>query len=108
MRISNGSNPKHEGLWFSGSHHGADAALQEVVAPTFDSVDNFSIPIEEYLDADDNIIAIGKFNGQARATGQKLNIPVCFVCTVQKNKIVRFRSYHNTAMWLEAIGQPVH
>lgn len=99
--------PEARGLWFSGTHRGADAALKEVVAPTFDNVDNFSIPIDEYLDAGDNIITIGAFHGNAKATRQEFNIPVCFVCTVKNDKIVRFRAYHNTAMWLEAMGQPV-
>ncbi len=99
--------PEVPGLWFGGTHHGADAALEEVVKPTFSNVDNFSIKLDEYLDAGENIVVLGRFHGKARATGAELDIPACFICTVHGEKIVRFRAYHNTARWLDVIGQPV-
>ena len=35
--------PDVPGLWLSGIHRGADTALREVVKPTFDHIDDFSI-----------------------------------------------------------------
>jgi hypothetical protein len=99
--------PDVPGLWFAGKHHGAEQSLREVVMPTLDRVDDFGIAIEEFLDAGDDIVAIGKFFGKSKETGKKLDIPACFVCKVQDGKIIRFRAYHNTALWLEAIGQPI-
>ncbi|MDA8387769.1 MAG: nuclear transport factor 2 family protein [Nitrospiraceae bacterium] len=99
--------PEVRGLWFGGTHHGADAALKEVVEPTFDNVDDFNIRINQYLDAGEEIIALGGFQGKGKATGRQFEIQACFVCTVRGGKIVRFRAYHNTAQWLEALGQPV-
>ncbi len=99
--------PEVRGLWFSGTHRGAEGALKEVVAATFDNVDNFSISIDEYLDAGENVIALGTFHGNAKAAGKEFRIPACFISTVRGDKIVRFRTYHNTAMWLEVVGQPV-
>ncbi len=97
--------PEVAGLWFGGVHRGADAALEEVVKPTFQNVSNFSVAIDEYLDAGDNVVAVGRFEGTARDTGMALNIPVCFICTVRAGKIVLFRAFHNTARWLEVMGQ---
>jgi ketosteroid isomerase-like protein len=96
--------PDVPGLWFSGVHRGADAALKEVVKPTFEYVDDFSIKADEYLDAGDVIITIGRFLGKGKKTGKKLDIPACFVCTVRGGKIIRFRAYHNTALWLDVVG----
>jgi ketosteroid isomerase-like protein len=91
-------------LWFTGIHRGADAALREVVEPTFKYVDDFSIMVDEYIDAGDEIIVLGKFLGRGKKTGKNLAIPACFVCRVQNGKIIRFRAYHNTALWLEVLG----
>ena len=99
--------PEARGLWFSGAHHGADAALREVVEPTFEYVEDFGIRIDEYLDAGDQIAALGNFHGTGKATGKAFNIQACFVCTVRGGKIARFRAYHNTAQWLEVVRQPV-
>jgi ketosteroid isomerase-like protein len=96
--------PDVPGLWFSGIHRGAESALREVVKPTFDYVDNFSIKADEYIDADDKIIVLGKFLGTGKNTRKKLDIPFCFVCTVRNGKIIRFRAYHNTALWLDVVG----
>jgi hypothetical protein len=99
--------PDVPGLWFSGKHHGAEESLREVVMPTLDRVNDFGIIIDEYLDAGDDIVALGRFFGTGKETGKKLDIPACFVCKVQNGKIISFRAYHNTAQWLEAIGQPI-
>ncbi len=99
--------PHVPGLWFSGIHRGADTALREVVKPTFEYIDDFSIMVDEYLDAGDEIITLGRFLGKSKRTGKKLDIPACFVCTVKDEKIIRFRAYHNTALWLEVVGMPM-
>ncbi len=96
--------PDVPGLWFAGIHRGAEAALREVVEPTFKYVDDFSIMVDEYLDAGDEIIVLGRFLGRGKETGKNFAIPACFVCRVKNGKIVRFKAYHNTALWLEVIG----
>jgi ketosteroid isomerase-like protein len=96
--------PDVPGLWFAGIHRGAEAALREVVEPTFKYVDDFSIMVDEYLDAGDEIIVLGRFLGKGKETGESFAIPACFVCRVKNGKIVRFRAYHNTALWLEVMG----
>jgi len=97
--------PDVPGLWFAGIHRGAEAALREVVKPTFEYVDDFSIMVDEYLDAGDEIIVLGRFLGKGKETRKSFDIPACFVCTVQNGKIIRFRAYHNTALWLDVIGE---
>ncbi len=99
--------PDVPGLWFSGVHRGADTALREVVKPTFEHIDDFGIAIDEYLDAGDDIVALGRFLGKGKETGKKLDIPVCFVCKIKDGKIIRFRAYHNTALWLDVVGMPM-
>lgn len=98
--------PEAPGLWFGGAHRGADNALSEVVAPTLDRVDDFGIRIEEYLDAGEEIVALGRFHGRSRQTGMNFEIRACFICTVRGGKIVRFRAFHDTSQWLAVTGRP--
>jgi ketosteroid isomerase-like protein len=60
--------------------------------------------VDEYLDAGDEIIVLGRFLGRGKETGKNFAIPACFVCRVKNGEIVRFKAYHNTALWLEVIG----
>ena len=99
--------PDVPGLWFSGTHRGADTALKEVVKPTFEYVDDFSVKADEYIDAGEQIIILGRFLGKGRNTGKKIDIPVCFICMVKDEKIIRLRAYHNTALWLDVVGTAV-
>ncbi len=97
--------PDVPGLWFAGIHRGAEAALREVVKPAFEYVEEFNIKVDEYLDAGDEIIVLGRFLGKSKETKKNFEIPSCFVCKVQDGKIVRLRAYHNTVLWLEVIGE---
>lgn len=97
--------PDVPGLWFAGIHRGVEAVFREVIEPTFEHVENFSIMVDQYLDAGDEIVVLGRFLGKGKATGKNIDIPACFICKVQGGKIVRLRAYHNTALWLEVIGE---
>ena len=55
-------------LWFASTHHGPDTVFQEVIGPTFEHVEDFSIEIEQYLDAGDHVVALGNDRGRAKTT----------------------------------------
>lgn len=101
------TEPDVPGLWFSGTHRGAEAAMSEVVKPTYEIVDDFSVRTDEFLDAGEETVVLGRFSGRIKDSGKNFEIPACFVCRVQNKKIIRFRAYHNTALWLEAVGEYV-
>ena len=91
-------------LWFAGTRHGPEAVFQEVIGPTFEYVEDFSIQIEQYLDAGDHVVALGHDRGRAKTTGREFDLPSAYVCTVHGGKIVRFEAYLDTAQWLRALG----
>ena len=90
-------------LWFTGTYHGPDAVLTGVIQPTPTYVDDFSIRIDRYVDAGEDVIALGHDGGRAKATGHTFDLPAAYVCTVREGRIVRFVAYVDTAQWLRAL-----
>ena len=97
--------PGVPGQWFAGTRHGPDAVFKEVLGQSVEHVEDFSLHIEEYLDAREYVVALGQFRGRGKRSGKAFSIPGAFVYTVRSGKIVRFQAYHDTAQWLQALGQ---
>ena len=97
--------PGVPGQWFAGTRHGVDAVFAEVVGQTLEHVEEFSLQIDQYLDAGEYVVALGQFGGRGKRSGRVFSIPGAFVYTVRGGKIVRFQAYHDTAQWLQALGQ---
>jgi ketosteroid isomerase-like protein len=96
--------PNVPGLWFSGTHRGADAVWQEVIAPTVEKIDSFRVNMRKFYGVGDHIIAIGYFRGRDKATGKELDAATAHICTLRNGRIVRFETFHDTASWLETLG----
>lgn len=85
-----------------GMRHGPEAVIREVFEPTLSKCDNFRVQCDEYLDAGDQVIVLGRFLGRVKETGHDLNAPFAHVWTLRGGKIVRFRNYTDTYNWLQA------
>ena len=96
-------DPDVPDLWFSGTHHGRDAVLSEVIEPTFERIDDFRVQCDQFLDAGDHVIVTGHFLGRGKNSGMELDAPFAHVWTVRGNKAVRFEGYTDTANWLYAL-----
>ena len=90
-------------LWFSGTHHGIDAVLKEVIEPTHENFDAFHVQCDQFIDAGDHVIVTGHFAGRGKETNIALNAAFAHVWTLRGNKAVRFQSYTDTASWLYAL-----
>ena len=97
--------PGVPGQWFAGTRHGPDAVFKEVIGETLEHVEDFSLHIDQYLDAGDCVVALGQSRGRGKSSGRAFTIPAAFVYTVRSGKIIRFQAYHDTAQWLQALGQ---
>ena len=97
--------PGVPGQWFAGTRHGPDAVFKEVIERTSDHVEDFTLQIDQYLDAGEYVVALGQFRGRGKSSARAFSIPGAFVYTVRSGKIVRFQAYHDTAQWLQALGQ---
>jgi len=96
--------PNVPGLWFSGTHRGAEAVWKEVIGPAVEKFDDFRVNMKQFYGVGDHIIAIGYFRGFAKTTGKELDAATAHVCTMRNGKIMRFEAFHDTASWLETLG----
>ncbi len=96
--------PPVPGLWFSGTHRGAEAVCREVLSPAMEKFEKFHLKIRRLYAVGDHVIGVGYVRGRARMTGKELNALTAHVCTIRNSKIVRFEGFHDTAGWLDALG----
>ncbi|HVV59266.1 MAG TPA: nuclear transport factor 2 family protein [Gaiellaceae bacterium] len=90
-------------------HGGLYRGLEEVRRNIFDPLegswwDTFSADPDEFLDAGDQVVVIGRYRGVAKGTGKQLDVPFVHVWTLVDEKAVRFRQFLDTAGWIEALA----
>ncbi len=93
-----------QGLPHGGLYHG----LEEVRANIFDPLDeawwdDFTADPDEFLDAGDQVVVIGRYRGVGKHTGKQLDVPFVHIWTMQGEKAIRFRQYLDTAGWIAAL-----
>jgi hypothetical protein len=96
--------PDISGLAFSGEHHGRDHLVEKVFQPVRREVDDLDVVAEEFLDAGDHVVVLGRYNGHGRDTGITLDAPFAHVWTMRSGKAVRHRDYYDTANWLRSLA----
>jgi ketosteroid isomerase-like protein len=90
-------------------HGGYYKGLDEVRRNIFDPLDaewwdEFTATPDEFLDAGDEVVVIGRYRGTAKRTGKTLDVPFVHVWTIAGDKAVRFRQFLDTAGWVEALS----
>lgn len=85
-----------------GTHHGTDTVLTDVFAKFRLEWETWQAIVTEWLDAGDNIIAIGVYRGTFKTTGRSMEAAFAHVYTVQDGRIVKFRQYTDTLKVAEA------
>ncbi|HEV7133277.1 MAG TPA: nuclear transport factor 2 family protein [Gaiellaceae bacterium] len=94
-----------QGLPHGGTYHG----LAEVRRAIFDPLDaewwdEFSAVPDQFLDAGDDVVVLGRYRGVAKGTGKTLDVPFVHVWTLEGALAVRFRQFLDTAGWVEALA----
>jgi ketosteroid isomerase-like protein len=90
-------------------HGGLYTSLEEVRRHVFDPLDDewwdeFDAAPEEFVDAGEEVVVIGRYTGRAKGTGRRLDVPFVHLWTVRNGKAVRFRQFLDTAGWNAALG----
>jgi len=90
-------------------HGGFYRGLDEVRSNIFEPLDaewweEFSADPDEFLDAGDEVVVLGRYRGIAKGTGKRLDVPFVHVWTVDGDKAVRFRQFLDTRGWVEALS----
>ena len=92
--------------WFQAESHpyagdgpwrGSDEVVEHVANPINEDWDGFLTHVDEYIDAGDKIIVLGRYRGVYRATGRAIDAQVCTIYTVCDGLIVRWQQYTDTA-----------
>jgi ketosteroid isomerase-like protein len=89
-------------------HGGLYRGLDEVRRNIFDPLDEdwwneFSAKPDEFLDAGDDVVVLGRYRGTAKRTGKILDVPFVHVWTLSGGRAVRFRQFLDTAGWVAAL-----
>ena len=87
-----------------GDHrHGAEAVIKNVFGGLRSTWDDFEALVEEYLDAGDHVVALGRYKGVHVETRRSMTAVFAHAYDVQDARIVRFRQFADTWPMVAAI-----
>lgn len=66
---------------------------------------NSQTVIEHFIEAGDQVVAIGKTRGQINSSGKKFEIRLVHVWTIKSDKLSRFEIYVDAPEMLRMLGQ---
>ena len=89
-------------------HGGLYRGLDEVRRAIFDPLDEewwdeFAADPDDFLDAGDHVVVIGRYRGKAKRTAKELDVPFVHVWTFRNGRATCFRQFLDTAGWVEAL-----
>jgi len=89
-------------------HGGLYRGLDEVRRNIFDPLDqewweNFTADPDEFLEAGDQVVVIGRYRGISKETRKQLDVPFVHIWSMSGDKAIRFRQYLDTAGWVDAL-----
>jgi uncharacterized protein len=94
-----------QGLPHGGVYHGVDAVRRNIFEPLeADWWDEFSAPPAEFLDAGDDVVVLGRYQGTAKGTGRRLDVPFAHAWRFRDGKAVLFRQFLDTRGWVDALA----
>ena len=66
--------------------------------------ENYRIEAEEYIDAGDRVVVVGRARGTARGSGMELDHSVVFLWTARNGKLASVESFRDRGAALDAMG----
>lgn len=85
-------------------YRGPDAVVTGVFARIGGEWDGFSAVPEEYLDAGDTVVVLGRYRGTFKDTGRGIDAQMVHVWRVEDGKIAAFQQYADTLQFARATG----
>jgi ketosteroid isomerase-like protein len=94
-----------QGLPHGGFYRGVDEVRRNIFEPLdAEWWDEFTAKPDEFLDAGEQVVVLGRYRGIAKGTGKELDVPFVHVWTVRDGQAVRFRQFLDTAGWVDALS----
>ena len=85
-------------------YRGPDAILGGIFARLASEWDGFAAVPEEYLDAGDTVVVLGRYRGAFRATGSAMDAQLVHVWRVAGGKAAAFQQYVDTLQVARVTG----
>ncbi|MDB5692879.1 MAG: hypothetical protein JWO81_1942 [Alphaproteobacteria bacterium] len=85
-------------------YEGHDAIVGGVFARLGSEWDGFAAVPEEYLDAGDTVVVLGRYRGTCKATGKPFDAQMVHVWRVADGKAKRFQQYTDTLQAARVTG----
>lgn len=85
-------------------YEGPQAILAGVFARLGSEWDGFAAVPEEFLDAGDTIVVLGRYRGTCKATGKAMDAQLAHVWRVSDGKATRFQQYTDTLQAARVTG----
>jgi len=85
-------------------YRGPDAILAGVFARLGSEWDGFAAAPEEFLDAGDTVVVLGRYRGAHKATGRALDAQLAHVWRVAGGKAAAFQQYTDTLQAARVTG----
>ena len=87
-----------EGFPYGGTYNGPKAVLEGVFMRLGSEWNGFAAVPDEFIDAGDTVVALGKYSGTYKATGKSFQANFAHVWKIQNGKAVRFIQYVDTLL----------
>jgi ketosteroid isomerase-like protein len=84
-------------------HRGREAVRRDW-AQTAELFDEWSIEVDEYIDAGDEVVVLLRYRGRGRESGAVVQAEMAHVWTFRDGAAIRLRQYVDRAQALEAAG----
>jgi hypothetical protein len=85
-------------------YRGPDAILSGVFARLAADWDGFAVLPEEFLDAGDTVVVLGRYGGIHKASGRTIHAQMAHVWRVREGKAAAFQQYVDTLQVARATG----
>ena len=96
---------QNEGFPRGATYRGGEAVIEGVFKAFNQDWEFWSFEIEQYLDAGETIIVIGRYAGRHRKTGKSFRSPAAHVYDLRDRKIFRFRQFTDTKLIWDAMNR---
>lgn len=84
-------------------YNGPGAVFEGLFARIGAEYEGFVVTPVTYVASGDRVVALGRYTGTNRATGEALDAQFAHVFTVSGGKVTRFQQYTDTAQWMDVV-----
>jgi ketosteroid isomerase-like protein len=88
----------------AGTYRGPEG-VRTVFGRLAESFDRMQLEVEQYVDADDSVVALGRTRVHGERSGVTTGQPLAWVFRLRDRQVIAIRSYFRAGEALEAVGR---